>query len=169
MEDTNYACALYQVNEVIKHMEETLKDKIPETYISYIEQNKAKNYNWIYNESQELYNQDLLPKAKSILTVLYQDFLCNEEEKEKLKLILANNENKFQEQTKKKYNSDNLFKNKNLEKNSAINSDISTTTQSKYNNENIDNEKIKKENMEITEYKESFLKKLINKIRKMVK
>lgn len=168
MEDTNYECALYQVNEVIKHMEESLKNKIPENYISYIEKNKAKNYNWVYNESQELYNQDLLPKAKSILTVLYQDFLCENEEKERLETILLKNENQFQEQAKKKYSTDNLFKNKNLEKNLAINSDISIT-QINYNNENLDNEKIKKENMEIIKYKESFLKKLINKIKKMVK
>ena len=32
--------ALYQVNEIIKHMEDTLRNKIPAEYISYIEKIK---------------------------------------------------------------------------------------------------------------------------------
>ena len=52
----------------------------------------------------------------ALIALLNLQYWCkDEEEKERLKKVYANNENKYQEELRKKYNPDNIFKNANAE------------------------------------------------------
>lgn len=144
MEDIIYQNSLYQVNEILKYTSPDLRARIPKKVIAYFEYNKSKNFNWKLDRVLPLEKQDLLPVTKEILTVLYKDYMCDDIEKEKIHNILKENEIKYQNELKQKYNPDIIFKNK--EKNTDI-------------------EKLENKKEAIISYKESFLKKVINKIK----
>ena len=78
------------------------------------------------------------------MTVLYKDFICDDVERVKLEKTLSNNEIKYQEELREKYNPDNIFK------------DRQKTT------EYVETQK---ENTEMATYKESFFSKIISKIK----
>lgn len=144
MENIEYSNSLYQINEILKFMAPNLKDRIPKKFISYFENNKSQEYNWTIDKSLPLEKQDLLPITKEILTVLYKDFICDDIERVKLEKTLSNNEIKYQEELREKYNPDNIFK------------DRQKTT------EYVE---IQEENTEIATYKESFFSKIISRIK----
>lgn len=144
MENIEYSKSLYQINEIIKYMTPNLKSRIPKKFISYFENNKSKDYNWKIDETIPLEKQNLLPTTKEILTVLYKDYICDDLERIELQKTLKNNEIKYQEELREKYNPDNIFKNKTKEV-------IDTITEN--------------ESTSVTTYKESFFSKIINKIK----
>lgn len=146
MEDIVYANSLYQVNEILKHMEPNLKARIPKKVSSYFENNKSKDFQWEIDYAQSLERQDLLPTTKEILTVLYKDYICNDKERFELEQTLKNNEIAYQKKLREKYNPDDIFKNR---------------------QKKIELAKSEKEVVEIVTYKESFLSKIITKIKLM--
>ena len=140
MENIEYSNSLYQINEIIKYITPNLKARIPKKFIIYIENNKSENYDWKIDETIPLYEQDLLPTTKEILTVLYKDYMCDDVERAEIEKILNDNEIKYQEELKEKYNPNNMFNNKAKE----VTED---------------------ETKEVVAYKESFFRKIINKIK----
>lgn len=144
MENIEYSNSLYQINEILKYMEPNLKARIPKKFISYFENNKSQEYNWNIDKSLPLEKQDLLPTTKEILAVLYKDFICDDVERVKLEKTLSNNEIKYQEELRKKYNPDNIFKDR---------------------QKSTEYVETQKESTEIATYKESFFSKIISKIK----
>ena len=144
MENIEYSNSLYQINEIIKYMTPNLKARIPKKFISYFENNKSKDYNWKIDEAIPLEKQNLLPTTKEILTVLYKDYICDDIERVELEKTLSNNEIKYQEELREKYNPDNIFKNKTKEVVDTIAENESTS---------------------VVAYKESFFSKIISKIK----
>ena len=145
MENIEYSNSLYQINEILKYMTPNLKARIPKKVISYFENNKSQEYSWTIDKALPLEKQDLLPTTKEILSVLYRDFICDDIERVKLEKTLSDNEIKYQEELREKYNPDNIFKDrqKNIE---VTEQEIEDTTA-------------------IVTYKETFLSKIINKIK----
>lgn len=144
MENIEYSNSLYQINEILKFMAPNLKARIPKKFISYFENNKSQEYNWAIDKSLPLEKQDLLPITKEILAVLYKDFICDDVERVKLEKALSNNEIKYQEELREKYNPDNIFKDR--------------QKPTKY----VESQA---KNTEIATYKESFFSKIISKIK----
>lgn len=144
MENIEYSNSLYQINEIIKYMTPNLKARIPKKFISYFENNKSKDYNWKIDEAIPLEKQNLLPTTKEMLTVLYKDYICDDIERVELEKTLSNNEIKYQEELREKYNPDNIFKNKTKEVVDTVAENESTS---------------------VVAYKESFFSKIISKIK----
>lgn len=141
MENIEYSNSLYQTSEILKYVAPNLKARIPKKFISYIETNKSKDYNWSIDKTVPLEKQELLTITKEILTVLYKDYMCNDIERIELEKTLKDNEIKYQEELREKYNLDNLFKNKQKDT------------------------KKEPENISIVSYKESLFEKIISKIK----
>ena len=112
MQDIQFSNALYQVSEILNYDEDkdSIKEKIPKQVISYIESNKSKDYNWTIDNTASLEKQNLLQTTKEILTVLYRNYICNNDEREELDRALMENEIRYQNELKEKYNPDNIFK-----------------------------------------------------------
>ena len=139
-----YSIAFSEVLDVLQHAEIDIIEKIPLEIIKKLKENSSKEYT---SKIDDIDNFSISQKAKSILAVIYQDYLCDKEEKQNFKTILLKNEINYQEQLKEKYNSDNIFeKQQILEKNSK-----------------------KVQNLQIIERKESFIKNIINKIKAFIK
>ena len=144
MENVEYMNSLYQISEILKYITPKLKRRIPKKVISYIESNKSKDFNWKIDKTLPLEKQELLPTTKELITVLYKDYMCDDIAKAKLNKVLNDNQIKHENEVREKYNPDNIFK----ERNKSYETNKGTI-----------------ENNEIVSYKESFLSKIINKLK----
>lgn len=136
--------AYAEVDTILNFMDKEYISEIPEKLRNMFREKKAKDYIKNIVPSKPLEEQELKDETLSILAVLNYNYWCKDEsEKEKLLKLYTDNEKKYQEILQQKFNQDEIFK-KNKEENQtkdAINQ------------------------MQMIEYKESFIKRLINKIK----
>ena len=98
-----YREAFSEVNEIIKLMPTELVDKIPMDFIEIIEREKSKEY--FPNIQEPIENVNLKKETIILLGLIYRDFLCTPEEKqkiyeeEKIQLELLEKENELKEKT----------------------------------------------------------------------
>ena len=112
MIETTYNNALYEVYEIISYLSEESKSKIPRKLIEYIEENKSNNYNFELDTTALLEEQKLLPETEAFITIIYRDYLCNDESKIKeLNEMINKNDLLHEEILNEKNNK--LFDNKN--------------------------------------------------------
>lgn len=100
-----YEKALSEVYEIIQYMPEELKSKIPNKFKKIIEQEKEQYYRPEVNNL--VMKNNLLPETIVMLGLIYRDFLCSQEEREKLQL--QDNEDYQQQMEKEGLNYENLF------------------------------------------------------------
>lgn len=137
------ACAYKEIYEILKIFPTDLVKKIPKNKIDFFYRNMNKNYE--YNISKETFDgQTMLEETGAILTILFRDYWATPEQKEKLVNFTKNAQAIIEEENRKKYNTDNLFKRQNQL-------------------ENIDD--IMTSKVAMIKYKESIIKKFINKIK----
>lgn len=82
----------------------------------FFKKEKDNNYHKGINPNISIKEQNLKKETLALIALLNLQYWCKDEkEKERLKQVYANNENKYQEELRKKYNPDNIFKNTNIE------------------------------------------------------
>jgi len=142
--------AYVEVLEVLRHMELKYIKKVPEKLRKFLKNNSSKDYIFHLDESKPLKEQNLKKETLSLLAMINLNYWCeSEEEKKDLKKKYYKNEEKYQEELRKKYNPDDIFKRKSkpLEPKSC----------------NFEDELI------MVEYKQSFFKKILNRINELLK
>lgn len=144
MVSVEFSEGISEILDILKHMEKAYTDKIPKKFKEFLEKNKSKTYVPHLDHSQKINEMNLKEKTKDILAVIYMNYWCTPEEKVEYVKILKENEKEYQAQLKEKYNVDNIFKQHNQR--NKIESNIS-------------------EEISIIQYKESILKKFINRIK----
>jgi type I restriction-modification system DNA methylase subunit len=107
-----YQNALTEVEAILKLMSKDMLDKIPNSFLNFIEQKKSKSYIPNLNMQKSLNEQNLLKETRAILSLIYRSYLCNSEEKEKLKIDDIIELKIKQIEFNKKYSYENLFKKK---------------------------------------------------------
>ena len=140
-----YSEAVVEVLDIIEHTRKTDVEKIPKKLLDFFESVKSSTYISKIDHSKKLNTQDLKPKTRAIIAMLYRNYWCPPEEKEQFENIMKQNYEKEQEALREKYNPDKIFK----EKKEFVIEEASS--------------------MEMTIYKESILKRFINKIKKLFK
>lgn len=138
----NYNNAFTEVYEILNCLDEEEVNKIPEEVRNVIEKNRNLDYNYEVNYDEDLSNQPMLTETKAILFNLFRDYLSNPEQKQKI-LKMQKKERIENEQNKQEKYNKNIFEEK--------------------------KETNKTEKLEITEYKESFINKAWNYIKKLFK
>lgn len=126
--------------EIIMHMEDEMKEKIPQKLITFLNKNKIRDYKPSIDFSKNILEQDLLFETKSIIAVIYREYIATPNKKKELIEWDKKNELKIEEEKRKKYNPDKIFKSD--EKKEKIESKVAMTV-----------------------YKESVFRKCINKIK----
>lgn len=104
-----YRRAYVEVLEIINNFSEEEYNKIPKEKIEFYESNKDKDYKFTFDPSKDLNEQNVSKEAKAIIVTLFRDYFATEEQKEKLKQILQENEQKANQEKEKQYNPDNMF------------------------------------------------------------
>ncbi len=111
-----YAKAYKEVLEIIKYFPKEEFNKIPKEKTEFFKQNMDQNYKFSINPQIDLSKQNISKEANAIIVNLYQDYFATEEEKAKINKILELNELKAEQEKRKKYNIEDIFKNKRFEK-----------------------------------------------------
>ena len=119
MENT-LAKAYAEVDTILSFMEIQFIEKVPKKLRETIKNEKSKEYHPKIDKSIPLDEQNLERKTYAILAMLDLQYWCNtEEEKQELLSMYANNDKKYQEELRQKYNPDNIFPNRTTEKEST--------------------------------------------------
>lgn len=105
--------AYVEVLGILDLLDEEQKNRIPKKLKEFFENNKNQDYQVNIDSNIPLEEQNLLQETVDILAMLKMNYWCtNEKEKEGLLNLLNENEKKYQEELRKKYNPNNLFKDK---------------------------------------------------------
>lgn len=107
---TEYKNALAEVDMILKLMSKDMLNKIPNSFLNFIEQKKSKSYIPNLNMELSLNEQDLLNETRAILSLIYRSYLCNSEESRKLKIDDSIELKIKQKELNEKYSYENLFK-----------------------------------------------------------
>lgn len=107
-----WARAYTEVLEILKYLPADEYNKIPSEEIEFYENHKDYNYVCNYNPKNTIKSQNISREAIAILVTIFRDFFATYQQKEKLNKILNKNEQRYQEKLRKKYKSDNIFKNR---------------------------------------------------------
>lgn len=110
MISNTYAKAYVEVLEILKYFPKKDYMKIPEEKIEFYKNNKDKNYIFTINPKVDLSKQNISKEANAIIVNLYRDYFATEEQKVKIKEILELNQRKAEQEKRKKYNQENLFR-----------------------------------------------------------
>lgn len=140
--------AAVEFNCILENSSKTIIEKIPIKFLDFMKDIASKTYEFNYDKSKSLNEQNLRPETRGLIALVYQDYICNDKERKeyihKRKLFA----NQIEEIKREKYNPDNLFKKQDQVK---ITEDV------------MINE------VAMTEYKESVFKRFINKIKSIFK
>ena len=159
MLEENYKNGISEVLEILKYSEKEYTDKLPKKLISFFKENASKTYKPQIDVNKKIEDMDLLPETKGLLSLLYMDYWSTPEEKEEFKKVLKNNQEKIEQELREKYNPDKIFDRpeEKVEESQKLETDEPEINQGVSENEAL------------TEYHESFMKNLINKIKEFIK
>lgn len=135
-----------EVYSILNLLGESFIKKLPTSLYEMIKKEKLDSYNPQYSPKLKLEEQDIKKESLSMIALFHLNYWCeSEEEKEELKRIFSENEEKYQAELREKYNQDNIFKKKNVQP--------------------IQEEKVETNEVAMVEYKEkNIFKRFINKL-----
>ena len=108
----NYPKAYTEVLEILKYMPKDDVNKIPKELVNTFEYKKDNNYIFAINEYQDFSKLKVLNETKAIMVNIFRDYWASPEQKEKIKTRQKHDMRIIEEEKRKKYNSDSIFKNK---------------------------------------------------------
>ena len=140
--------SLTEVYEVIKRFSEYEYNKIPKETVDVIVKNKDNEYNWKYDDSKSLLEQNLSREAIAILSYINLEYLLSGEKRKLMEEIYKMNERKLEQKKSELYKTDELFKNRNIVENEEAH--------------------IKENNVSLIEVKENIFTKFIKRIKSLL-
>ena len=135
--------AAVEFNCILEYTEEKLKKRIPQKFLDFLKEIQSNTYKFEYDKNKRLSEQNLKPKTRGLIALVYKDYICDEDEKKEYLRIIQEKIMQKEVDKRKKYNPDNIFKNK--EKKSIENPTSSIVS--------------------MIEYKESVFKRVLDKIK----
>lgn len=136
--------ATTEINKILSYLPTEYVEKIPIKLRKFFLDVQSKEYIPNIDPYKQIDEQNLKPKTKILLTIIYRNYWCTEQEKVELDKILIENDRKYEEALREKYNLDDIFKNK--QKSSTI---------------------VQNSNVSIEIKKESFIRRLLENIKKL--
>ena len=133
---------------IIKCLPYNEQNKISKKFINFLKENKNDNYVVNINPSINLQNQQLLEETKELLKEIYMSYFISAEERKRIVQYDKYKDIVEEDLRNKKYNSDNIFKNKT----------VSILTDEKQEN-----------SVALIEYKEPLFKRIFDRIKNFLK
>ena len=149
MVNERYSVAMSETLHYLKGINQKDLDRIPNKFIQFLNDNCLIDYECNFDYTKPLKELDISNEARGLIAMICLNYWCtSKEQKEIFKKHLTENELKYQEKLRKKYNPDNIFNNK-----------------PNYVKESIKESNIQEENMAMVEYTEfKWYQKIFNKI-----
>lgn len=113
--------AFSEVKCILDFLPINYTEKLPKKLLNIIDSLYDEKFKININPNIELKNQNFTEDTKNIIAVLKYNYWCKDnEEKENLARMFKENEQKYQENLREKYNPDNIFKNRTNTFNNSI-------------------------------------------------
>lgn len=113
MVDIKYANAYSEVLEILKYIPLEDYNKIPKNKIELFKTNANNDYGFTYNPNKTLEEQEVSKITKGIVAILFRDYWATENQRNKIITKQNYDRVKLEEEKKSKYNTDNIFNNRN--------------------------------------------------------
>ena len=107
--DKVYAKAYVEVNEIIKHLPDEERNKIPVTLKNNIASQMDKSYYFQFDEDKHLYEQEVLPETKALIIAIYQQYFMKDTEKKLWNKYDRICNKMIEEEKSKKYDISSIF------------------------------------------------------------
>ena len=140
-----YAMAYTEVVEILKYVPDEDVNKISKQELDFYKNNMDNEYNYKLNMTKEFEEQEMSEITKAILANIFRDYWATPYQKEKIEAKEKYELEKLEEEKRKKYNPDNIFKKQQEEK------------------------VIENTNLPVEIENETFYRKIINVIKKIIK
>ena len=141
--------AYSEIDEFLGLLTDEQRNKIPQKLREFFKEEKDTTYIKGINPEVPIKNQDLKEETLGIIALLNLQYWCEDEkEKQRLKEVYAKNEKVYQEMLQVAFNPDDIFKKK---------------------TQTIEKKQEEVENKQMVAYKETFIKRIINKIKSFFK
>ncbi len=103
-----------EIIELLKYLDSKFTSKIPEDVISKFKELATNSSLEVKIDiDKKLASQQISNEAKDIISILYYKYIATEEEKKELINIWKSNDELYKKAMQEKYNTENLFKDKN--------------------------------------------------------
>lgn len=103
--------ASVELNAILDNTSIELVNKIPKKFLQFMKENASITYKFEYDKTKTLEEQNIKPKTKGLIALIYKDYLCNESEKQQYLNNIEKILNNIEIEKREKYNPDNVFKN----------------------------------------------------------
>lgn len=121
--------AYSEIDEFLGLITKEERDEIPKKLRNFFREEKDTSYHKNINSNIPIEEQNLKEETLAIIALLNLQYWCKDEnEKQRLQQIYANNENKYQEELREKYNPDNIFKKNDDNENFPSNNELYENT-----------------------------------------
>lgn len=144
------------IDIILNALPEEDRNKVPMKLRKFIMENKLEGYESEIRIDVPIEQQEIHPDTQAFIGMLYLNYWCkDEEEKEELKRIFTENENKLQKELKQKYE---VFKEND---NNQVTDSVSDETETE---EVMTKNVAQTEESQMIVYKESIIRKILNKV-----
>lgn len=112
----NYPKAYKEVIEILKYVPQESVDKIPDEMINVFKTKMDKSWNFIVDINKPFEEQKLLEETKAIFANIFRDYWATPYQKERIETREKYELEKIEEEKRKIYNPDDIFKKNKVQK-----------------------------------------------------
>lgn len=113
MVNERYSIAMAETLHYLKGISQEDINKIPNKFMEFLKVNADQNYKCDFDYTKSLKELNLSNETRGLISMICLNYWCEtEEQKSNFRKHLSENETRYQEELKKKYNIDNIFKKK---------------------------------------------------------
>lgn len=156
MED-NYSKAYKEIVEILKYVPEESVNKIPKEMRDIFEAEMDQNYSFKIDKAKPFEEQELLEETKAILANVFRDYWATDYQKARIIEKENQDREEWERQKREKYNTNDIFKNRNVN-----NNDITQNVQEQLNQEYNQNLPIEVQKQNIFQKLLGFIKGLLH-------
>lgn len=91
---------------ILDNTDEKIVRNIPQSFLDFLKSIKSDTYKFEYDATKSLMEQNLKPKTRGLIALIYQDYICNEEEKKEYIELCNDYLRKEEERKNEIYNKD---------------------------------------------------------------
>ena len=111
-----YAIAYKEVITILRYVPKSDVDKIPQEKLEFYKSNMDKDYKYKIDETKQFEEQEMSDITKAVLANIFKDYWATPYQKERIKAKEEYDLQKIEEEKSKKYNPNNIFKDKQVNK-----------------------------------------------------
>ena len=112
----SFSVACTQVLEILKYLPQDEYQKIPKYEIEFLQSQKDEQYKFDIDKSLPLQQMNISKRANAIFVILWEKYFASDTQKQKLRVILDNNQKIVNKKREEQYSYQELF-NKNKKQN----------------------------------------------------